>query len=75
MGRAMTPESVVGLLHLADHWKLMLHHLLGQPLPPLPDAPGRIFKAPIPTDSDPLAEAWDALEARTGTADAARAEP
>lgn len=37
----MTPEATIGMLHMLDHWKLMLAQMQGQPLPPLPNLPGR----------------------------------
>lgn len=67
----MTPESVFGVLHLADRFALMLRTLAGKPVPKLPHAPGRRCRplGEIPADGfDPVAEAWDALEARTGAA-------
>lgn len=57
MGRQMTPESVVGVLHLADRFALMLHTLAGKPLPQLPQAPGRrIVAPPIPTPEEDAAQ-------------------
>lgn len=37
----MSPDACIGLLHLADRFGLMLHTLAGEPLPALPDVPGR----------------------------------
>jgi hypothetical protein len=41
----MTPESCIGLLHLADRFGLMLRMLAGQPLPALPAQRGRVVQA------------------------------
>lgn len=53
----MTPESVFGVLHLADRFALMLRTLAGKPLPQLPQAPGRrIVAPPIPTPEEDAAQ-------------------
>lgn len=44
----MTPEATIGLLHMLDHWKLMLMQMQGQPLPELPAQRGRVIAAPKP---------------------------
>lgn len=46
-------------------WPVVLAMLAGDPLPPLPPIAGRLIKAPVPTDADPVAEAWDAATAAT----------
>lgn len=48
----------------ADRWPVVVAALLGQPLPPLPDLPGRVYRKPW-GGRDRLAEQWDALEQRT----------
>ena len=52
-----------------DPWVLMVAHLAGEPPPPAPALPGRVFRAPIPDGRDPLAEAWDAEHAPATAAD------
>jgi hypothetical protein len=42
-------------------WRVILAMLRGETLPPLPPIAGRVIKAPVPTDADPLAESWDAV--------------
>ncbi len=46
----MTPEATIGLLHMLDHWHLMLCQMRGETLPPLPAIQGRQHLQPIPGD-------------------------
>lgn len=63
----MTPEACYSALHMLDHWKLMLRSLSGEPLPELPQAPGRrIVAPPIPSPEEDAraqdaARIWRAL--------------
>ena len=56
----MTPEAAIGLLHMLDHWKLMLMQMQGQPLPELPAQRGRVIAAPKPPTPEEDAERLDA---------------
>ena len=40
-------------LHLADRFAVMVAHLAGEPVPPLPC---RVHRAPVPTERDPYPE-------------------
>jgi hypothetical protein len=71
----MTPDSLIGALHLFDRFGLMLRHLTGQPLPPLPPTPGRVHQMPEITtpaeDAADLAGAaiWQSLIDGEGSGD------
>jgi hypothetical protein len=71
----MTPESLLGAFALLDHWKLMLLQMQALPLPPLPEAQGRIHQMPQPTspeqDAQDLATAavWQSLVDGEGSGD------
>lgn len=54
----------------ADRWHLTLAALLGEPLPELPDMPGRKHTAP-PERRDAVAAAWEKLHRRTSGASSA----
>jgi hypothetical protein len=56
----MSPDAVVGLLHLADRWALALAQLRAEKLPPLPEAQGRVHRLPDPTTPDEDAQQRDA---------------
>ncbi|MBK7278099.1 MAG: hypothetical protein IPJ42_00765 [Betaproteobacteria bacterium] len=46
----MTPGTT------ADRWHAMTLHLAGSPPPPPPPIPGRVHRAPVPTELDPYPE-------------------
>lgn len=50
-----------------DRWALTLAALLGEPLPPPPELPGRKHAAP-PERRDAVLAAWEALNRRTNGA-------
>jgi hypothetical protein len=50
MGRRHEP------LHLADRFAVMVATLAGMPPPPPPSLPGRVHRAPVPTELDPYPE-------------------
>lgn len=52
---------VRGCTTCGGSWHVMVLHLRGEALPPLPEVPGRIFVQSMrATDDDPYADAWDA---------------
>jgi len=59
----MTPEATFSALHLIDRWRVMLLQMNGEPMPALPDAPGRRHRGPSDPPTDPLADAWAAKHA------------
>lgn len=56
----MDAPTTIGMLHLMDHWQLMLKVMAGDPLPELPAQPGTVHRrlGDIP-EADAYAEAWD----------------
>jgi len=56
----MSPDAVIGMLHMLDHWRLMLGQLQGEPLPALPEVPGRVHRLPEPLTVEQDAEQRDA---------------
>ena len=66
-----------------DPFAFIVAQLLGRPVPPLPDTPGRVIKAPRVTDADPGLREWQAapvwralaLELQEPVADADHRQP
>jgi hypothetical protein len=58
----MSPDSIIGALHLFDRWALLLRGLAGEPLPALPEFPDRVHRLPEPPTVEADAEHIEAEE-------------